>query len=261
MSDERVLALEGVHNFRDYGGYAVSGGGHVRRGLLWRSGQHAEATDADLAKVAGLGLSGVFDLRSDKERRSHPCRRPPGFTARIHFASDGPSGSSIPHVAATTERRHRDAESTRAGMRQSYRSLPYRAPLNGAIRQLFVHLAAGDGPSLINCMAGKDRTGIAAMAVQLALGVHRDDVLADYLLTNTAGDPVARMAAGYRTVATIVGELDEESLKVMMGVEAEYLDIAFATIAERSGSIDNWLAEEFGADAALRERLRGQLVA
>jgi protein tyrosine/serine phosphatase len=110
-------------------------------------------------------------------------------------------------------------------------------------------------------MAGKDRTGVAAMAVHLALGVHRDDIVADYLLTNTAGDPAARIAAGYRTVAATVGDLDEESLRVMMGVEAEYLDIALATIVERSGSVDVWLSEEFGADAALRERLRSQLVA
>ena len=44
MSQDRVLPLEGVHNFRDYGGYAVGGGGRLRRGLLWRSGQHHDAT-------------------------------------------------------------------------------------------------------------------------------------------------------------------------------------------------------------------------
>ena len=33
-------------------------------------------------------------------------------------------------------------------------------------------------------VAGKDRTGIAAMLVLLALGVSREDAIADYMLTN-----------------------------------------------------------------------------
>ena len=48
MGDTRIVALEGINNFRDYGDYAVVGGGRVRRGVLWRSGQHVGATDADL---------------------------------------------------------------------------------------------------------------------------------------------------------------------------------------------------------------------
>src|SRR5437764_613427 len=85
---DRVLALEGIHNFRDFGGYPLTGGGRLARGRLWRSGQHFGATDADLAKVASLGLTAVYDLRSSGERELHPCRRPSDFCARIHFCPD-----------------------------------------------------------------------------------------------------------------------------------------------------------------------------
>jgi len=101
---ERLLVLQGIHNFRDYGGYGVAGGGRLRRGMLWRSGQHFEATDADLAAVDTLGLVAVFDLRSDKERASHPCRRPQGFGAAVHFVDEEAplkqAGAAAPHVAA-----------------------------------------------------------------------------------------------------------------------------------------------------------------
>ena len=40
---------------------------------------------------------------------------------------------------------------------------------------------------MFHCTAGKDRTGIAAALVLLALGVSRDVVQADYLLTNELG--------------------------------------------------------------------------
>ncbi|MCX7864990.1 MAG: tyrosine-protein phosphatase, partial [Novosphingobium sp.] len=62
MKEDRVLELQGVHNFRDYGGYAVRGGGRLKRGLLWRSGQHHRATDDDLARIVQLGLVNVLSL-------------------------------------------------------------------------------------------------------------------------------------------------------------------------------------------------------
>jgi protein-tyrosine phosphatase len=42
---------------------------------------------------------------------------------------------------------------------------------------------AGDGPTLVHCAAGKDRTGISVALVLRLLGVKRDDVIADYLET------------------------------------------------------------------------------
>lgn len=261
MSADRVLDLEGIHNFRDYGGYAVAGGGRLKRGLLWRSGQHNGATDADLARIAALGLASVFDLRSDKERASHPCRRPEGFGAVVHTPEAVERvASSAPHIAAAQTPRQRDAASTREGLRRNYGRIAFRPELTGLMRRCLGELAAGTGPSLINCMAGKDRTGIAVAMVHLATGVHRDDVIADYVLTNSAGDSAARIAAGARTIAEVTGQLDEDVLRVLMGVEPEYLEAAFSAIEERHGSIDAYLADELGADAAMRDRLKAVLV-
>ena len=63
-------------------------GGRLKRAMLWRSGQHYGATESDLAQIAALGLTSVFDLRSSRERTSHPCRRPEGFAAEIFFSED-----------------------------------------------------------------------------------------------------------------------------------------------------------------------------
>ena len=59
MQAARVLPLSGVHNFRDYGGYAVEGGGRLRSGMLWRSAQHEAATDDDLAALDALDLDTI----------------------------------------------------------------------------------------------------------------------------------------------------------------------------------------------------------
>jgi protein-tyrosine phosphatase len=261
MIPDRVLPLKGVHNFRDYGGYAVAGGGRLKRGLLWRSGQHFGATDNDLAAIAALGLSSIHDLRTDKERSLHPCRRPEGFGAAV-FHPPVPSVQLAPHIAAaaaaTTSQR--TAEGTREALRKNYGKIAFRPELIAAMRAYLADLSEGRGPSLVNCMAGKDRTGVTVAMLHLAVGVHRDDVLEDYLLTNTAGDPEARIAAGAATVAAMGSTMDDASVRVIMGVEAEYLENMFAMVEERHGSIEAYLEDELGADAALREKLRGALV-
>lgn len=259
MDVDRVLALEGVHNFRDYGGYAVAGGGRLKRGVLWRSGQHHGATDTDLERIAALGLAAVFDLRSNHERASHPCRRPAGFAARIHHAPD-PSQHAAPHVAAARATRQRTAQNTREGLVRNYARIAFRPELQGMTTRLIASVAAGEGATLVNCMAGKDRTGIAVAMVQLAAGAHRDDVLADYLLTNTAGNVEARIAAGAETIRAITGQIDDASLRVLMGVEAEYLETAFAAMEAEYGSLDAYLERALGADAAMRDKLRATLV-
>lgn len=259
MTTDRVLALEGVHNFRDCGGYAVAGGGRLRRGLLWRSGQHHGATDSDLEAIADLGLGSVFDLRTPKEREAHPCRRPQDFEAAVFYCED-PVRAHAPHIAAAETTRQRTAETTRESLVRNYGGICFRPELQIMMRRYFSRLAEGQGPSLINCMAGKDRTGIAVAMLHVSVGVHRDDILEDYLLTNTAGDPEARIAAGAKAIHVITGRLDEAVLRVLMGVEPEYLDAAFAAIEERYGSTDAYLEAALGMDAAARERLRAALV-
>lgn len=259
MSEDRVLRLEGVHNFRDCGGYPVAGGGRLKRGILWRSGQHYGATDADLPRIAALNLVSVYDLRSSKERSAHPCRRPQGFSATIHVADD-PSEMQAPHIAAAATTRQRDAASAREGMRRNYGKLLFRPELVAMMRRYLAGLAEGNGASLINCMAGKDRTGIAVAMLHLAAGVHRDDIIEDYVLTNKAGDIEARITAGMATITTVTGQQDEAVLRVLMGVEPEYLEAAFATIDEKHGSADAYLRDMLGADDALRGRLREALV-
>ncbi len=269
----RVLSLEGVHNFRDFGGYPVIGGGRLKRGMLWRSGQHADANQADLAKIGGLGLAAVFDLRSQLERDHYPCLRPAGFAARVVVSDDARMPGQgdeadeqlAPHIAAALAEgrglgRATDAASARVRMLHTYRAFPFRRALVEMVRRYIADLAQLDRPSLVNCMAGKDRTGIAVAIVQRALGVHRDDIIADYLLTNTAGNVEARIEAGRRTIAAVSGDLAPEALAVIMMVEAEWLDAAFDAMAQASGSVDAYLAQALGADDRLREAMRARLV-
>jgi len=256
MAEERIVTFEGVNNFRDYGGYPVAGGGRVKRGALWRSGQHVGASDSDLAAIATLGIATVIDLRGESERQLNPCRRHEGFAAEV-LTCEGESAALASHIDAAagvvTE------EDARGAMRRLYAEMPYRPNLVGVLQRYFAALAERDGASLIHCFAGKDRTGVAVAVTHHILGVHPDDAMQDYLLTNRAMQG--------RTFAGNAGkdqqryaDLSEEASKALGGVKDEYLHSAFAAMRESHGSVDAYLADLLGVDDARREKIKFRLI-
>ena len=254
--DTRILPFDGIHNFRDHGGYAVAGGGHLREGVLYRSAQHRDATEADLARIAALGLAVVVDLRGARERAGAPCPRPEGFAARV-ISVDRETAGLAPHIAAARD--VGDPAEVRDAMRNGYAGMPFRPVLIELMRDYFAALSETDGPTLIHCMAGKDRTGLAVALLHAALGVHRDDIIADYVLTNSAGDVEARIAAGAATVRAHYPGANDATVRALMMVEQSYLEAALAAIEERHGGVDGYLADVLGVDdrrcAAIMERL------
>ncbi len=255
MSYDRVLNFTGIHNFRDYGDYAARGG-RLRRGVLWRSGQHATATPDDLARVRDLDIRTVIDLRGDSERANFPCLRHADFAGEVLFFPGETASRKGRGVHEETVREIVTADDARAAMARLYRDLPFRDVLNGTYRLYLLALAGRDGGSLLHCLAGKDRTGLGAALVHHLLGVHPDDIMADYVLTNTAGDSEARIAA---LGANRRGTRSDAVMRVIWGVEPQYLDIAFAAIRERHGSVEAYARDvlDFGPAqiAAMEARL------
>lgn len=243
MSD-RLPPFQAIDNFRDYGDYAVGearAGMRVARGRLYRSAHQARATEADLARLADLKLATVVDLRRPSERRDQPSRRPNGWAGQV-IESDHDDGGEAPHITFLKTSDLTEA-SGRAFMTDTYRRLPFE-------------------PALIHCAAGKDRTGLLAALTHSLLGVSREDLITDYLLTNVAVDLEGRAEGIARKLTEMTGRpASHGAVVAFLGVEADYLDGAFAEIAARHGSIGGYLEQALGVDAALAERIRGRLTA
>jgi len=258
MDDTRILPLSGVHNFRDYGGYAVESGGRLRRGILWRSAHHEQASNDDLGIIDALRIDTVIDLRGDDERAAHPCRRSPDFAARVMFAP-GITAGLAPHLAAAGT--GITADVARERMILTYEGMPYRPVLVESLRLYLAALAEYDSPSLVHCVAGKDRTGFAVALVHRLLGVHEDDVMADYLLTNITGKIDERVAQGGEVIrARYGGDIKDDAIRTLMMVGPAYLDAAFAAIRARHGTLAQYAEDVLGMTPEMHEGMRDRLV-
>ena len=257
MSNDRILPMEGIRNFRDYGGYPGADGARVKRGVLWRSGHHHEATPGDLDRVSELGLAAVIDLRGDSERALYPCARHPEFGAAVLYEPGETAGLSGAAAHETAGQGVRTGAEARAAMVRLNQGMPWRPVLVASMKLYFAELATGRGPSLLHCVAGKDRTGLAVYLAHHMLGVGHDHAMADYLLTNDASNVAQRMALGAETVRARYGpEMDDDAVYALMSVAPEYLSAALASIAERHGTLDAYLGEVLEVDEPQREAIR-----
>src|SRR3546814_7695541 len=69
-----------------------------------------------------------------------------------------------------------------------YRDFPQQ--LVPQLRVLFDTLLAKEGPVVYNCSAGQDRTGFATAMIMSALGVPREVIYKDYLLSTGYRKPL-----------------------------------------------------------------------
>jgi protein tyrosine/serine phosphatase len=235
--------LEGVDNFRDFGGYPTVYGRRLKRGRLLRSASHGRATDADLQALADLSIAVVVDLRRKSEREREPSRRHPDFAGAVIVNDEDGPDTWHDHI----RRSDLSAASFRDYLINYYRAAPFEPRHIDLFRRYFAALELAEGPVLIHCAAGKDRTGLLAALTHHLAGVRPEDILADYLLTNEAARIDERTPLMAAAIAEMTGRApSEEAVRVALGVEAAYLEAAFAEITRRHGGLDVYLSEVIG---------------
>lgn len=254
----RKLSFEAIENFRDFGDYAA-GPRRIKRGQLYRSAHQAEATDADLEALGVLGLAVIVDLRRANERRRSPSRRWQGFAAQVIENDIGDEADDPWHLFIKSSDLSAGAFNTY--MTDYYRDAPFVDRHVDLYSRYFQALANTEGPVLIHCAAGKDRTGILAALTHHLAGVHEDDILEDFLLTNDRERFERRVPFMREAIKEMTGrEATDEALITALGVDATYLARAFAAIHDQHPSLDDYMEKVLGVDAATRKAIEARIL-
>lgn len=254
----RKIAFDAIENFRDFGDYPV-GGRRLKRGVLYRAAHQSEATEADLEAMRALGLSVIVDLRRPNERERSPSRRWEGFDGLVIQNDMGHAEEDPWHVFIRNS--DLSPKAFTDYMVGYYREAPFVDRHVDLYSRYFHALSEIDGAVLIHCAAGKDRTGILAALTHHLAGVHEDDILHDFLLTNDAERFERRAPQFAAVVEEMTGRRPtQEAAITALGVEAHYLETAFAAIHEQHGTLDAYLEDVLGVDAARRAAIAHRIL-
>jgi protein-tyrosine phosphatase len=253
---QRSLHLPHAVNFRDAGGYRTTDGHWVRMGLIYRSNALSGLTPVEVARLSGLGLKVVDDLRTAEERTRAPD---PEVTGASHDVMDMLAGdSAVLHDMIAAKRAgnpQQAASQMLADIKEIYRDFVRLPSARISLRLFLIQLADRQNlPVAFHCTAGKDRTGWAQAVLLTILGVPRDKIMEDYLLTNASFADSA-VAMGQR----IVPGIDAETARRLIAADPADLDAAFDEVRLRYGTFDNYLHKGLGLDdrtvAAIRTNL------
>ena len=256
------IPFDGAVNFRELGGYRTQDGRMVRYGCFYRGGNLDALTgEADRKKLGELKLKMVLDLRSNGESEMHPDPVLDGVKQVRKSAIFFPDGSEVdfsPKGIGKLEAIMKEMEKKfgkEMAFAQLYKIMPFGNP---AFQELFRALEEDDIPILFHCSAGKDRTGIAALLILLALGVDRETALDDYMLTNVCRKELIDKALEKQADEIAKDPAMKDFIISMEGVSRRIAEAAIDAIEERYGNYERYFEAEFGLNPmrlmALREK-------
>jgi len=261
LAYERVINLEGTSNTRDIGGYQTSD----LRALHWRqiirSENLSRLTASDFQKLEEIGVKTVIDLRTDREHDQKPTAwlgdNPPQF---YHFPIGDAQNDWFKAQRRLMKKNRFTEEQTLEHMKEGYRMIAEEGPPSYQ-KLMELVLDQSNWPILIHCNAGKDRAGVAVTLILEALGVDRETIMEEFLLTNKISrtEEKAVLLAKESNKSRRLGRGPSASAWFpIVGVQPEMLEAFYASVDEQYGSMDAFLTE-LGVDQEARSALMASL--
>ena len=248
----RRFEISGLINCREAGGFnTADGSAFIRHGVFIRSERLCDADDEGKAQIKKLGLKTVLDFRLASEAQKFPD--PELGSARSYNLEVIDHSCMIVGdvMRAALVEGGEIADRAAKDLADEYRKYPF----NDAYRRMFEILLEG-GPILIHCTSGKDRTGIALALIMTVLGIPRETIFYDYMLSAEYREQ------RYRELMRQYGEYlrsdgQKQLAESIFSVQKESLASSFDAIHERYGSnLGAYFGEILGLDDKKIERLK-----
>lgn len=247
-----LLPLQGAFNFRDMGGLRTADGRKVKSGILFRAAELTGLTPEDLALLEPYGIKHVFDYRNRGEAEEKPDPRIAGAVNVRVPANE--AAEQAPHVTIEqlfASGRHKAFSEDM--LDKLYVGLPIG---NASYKKLMALLSEPEAnlPLVHHCAGGRDRTGVGSMLILMTLGVPYETILEDFLYSNVTLE--AFHQAMFDMASKYISAEELRALEQAMRLQERYLNASLDSIERTYGTIERYLAEEFGIDADVRARIQ-----
>ena len=239
---ERHYPFEGCFNFRDIGGYLNQEGKRIKKGIYFRAGRQDRMSDKDLSQLSDLKITTQIDLRRPDEVLEQGKGPLEAMGANYINIAVIPEGGS--------DKLSRLVGDTRISGKRYLGYLEF-GPTTWL--RLFGILANEDNlPVVLHCTAGKDRTGVSTAFLLSILGVSREVIEADYLLTNLDTE---RQADFIESTVGYPEGYDRETMISVAGVPKDAMKVFLDGLESKWGSAIEYL-EKIGVTQEQMETIR-----
>jgi protein-tyrosine phosphatase len=254
VTAERLVHLEGTHNFRDLGGYKTQAGKYIKWGQIFRSDSLSKLTNRDQRLLTRLGLKTVCDFRSKAEMEWAPDKLPDdGSVAYLHLPV---SSHNFDTLSALERLQKGDAEwLTESFMREGYiTNIDQYAQTWGTVMN---YLSLSENrPLVFHCTAGKDRTGTCAAILLLLLGVPEETIIQDHGLSNFfLANFLEKLFAYFKTYG-----IEREKIYPYLTAPKDAIISLLNHIRKKYGSSENYLIKMTGINPETIGCLRKDLL-
>ncbi|WP_149525936.1 tyrosine-protein phosphatase [Sphingobacterium hotanense] len=254
LISERLIPLEGPSNFRDIGGVKTKDGKQVKWGQFYRADALGSIQEDEFPYIESLKISKVYDLRSDEEIATSKDNLPASIRWIHHPIFNGDNSAQMNAVMQKIKSGDMTAEDSRNLLITANKEF-INSNLD-AFKVLVRELLDNEEPSLFHCTAGKDRTGLTSALLLSVLGVDKETVINEYLMTNYYTLPKMARKKDPKMAAAFAN-IDPQVMLPLMSVDRSYLEAAFTEIEKQYGDMDKFIRE--GLEISDAERMAYQM--
>jgi protein-tyrosine phosphatase len=229
LTAPRVLAWDGCVNVRDLGGLPTEDGAETRFGVVVRADSIRGLTPKGWEALVSFGVRRAIDLRADEE-----------------VAADPPGAAPIPVVRVPIVPWETPLAHDWPSMREGY--LVLLEHFRDRFARVVDELAAVDGPVVVHCMGGRDRTGLAVALVLRLAGVAPETIAEDHAQSDGNWAPFLDQ---WYAEAENEEEL-ERRRRIAAPAGTAIVDV-LAELERRYGSVREYLVGAGADEEAIRE--------
>lgn len=242
-----------IKNFRDISGYCNQEGQWIKRNMIFRGAtlNHISVDEIKYMEEE-LGIRYILDYRDEKEAMlEKDVQFPHAKYERISALKTQDNqqkgfdfGEMLSHEL-TLE----NIQFLMQYIQEGYKTMAFDNP---AYHRLFELLLRNDGAVYFHCSAGKDRTGVSAFLIMIALGISEEDCIREYMLSNKY---LQMFVEDFYQQHHVPQEYRKYS-DPLLYVDQENIMLTIQSIKERYSNYDEFLEKEYYIDKEKRKRLK-----